>query len=186
MAQSVKFGGCRFDLATGQLWSGEEEVRLTPKASAVLKVLVTHAGQPVSKEHLFETVWSDAVVGDDALASCIQELRRALADDAKQPRFIETRHRRGYRFAAAIDSVAATDAADKRHAVAPEISAIAVLPFADMSPGRTRTICEGQLRIINALTHVQAFGPRPDGFLFSSDRALTFERPAYSWRRHAA
>jgi adenylate cyclase len=156
MAESVSFGGCRFDLATGQLWSGEQEVRLTPKASAVLKVLVTHAGQPVSKEHLFATVWSDAVVSDDALASCIQELRRALADDAKQPRFIETRHRRGYRFAAAIDSVAATDAADKRHAVAPEISAIAVLPFADMSPGRDQDyFCEGLAEeLINALTHV--------------------------------
>jgi DNA-binding winged helix-turn-helix (wHTH) protein len=136
MAQSVKFGGCRFDLATGQLWSGEDEVRLTPKASAVLKVLVTHAGQPVSKEHLFATVWSDDVVSDDALASCIQELRRALADDAKQPRFIETRHRRGYRFAAAIDDMATTIAPDKPQAAAPDTSTIAVLPFADMSPGR--------------------------------------------------
>jgi len=157
MAQSVKFGGCRFDLATGQLWSGEEEVRLTPKASAVLKVLVTHAGQPVSKEHLFETVWSDAVVSDDALASCIQELRRALADDAKQPRFIETRHRRGYRFAAAIDDMAATIAPDKPPQAAPDTSTIAVLPFADMSPGRDQDyFCEGLAEeVINALTHVE-------------------------------
>jgi TolB-like protein/regulator of sirC expression with transglutaminase-like and TPR domain len=157
MAQSVKFGGCRFDLATGQLWSGEEEVRLTPKASAVLKVLVTHAGQPVSKEQLFATVWSDAVVSDDALASCIQELRRALADDAKQPRFIETRHRRGYRFAAAIDDIAGTIAPDKPQAAAPDTSTIAVLPFADMSPGRDQDyFCEGLAEeLINALTHVE-------------------------------
>ena len=38
------------------------------------------------------------VVSDDALTSCIQELRRALRDDARQPRYIETVHRRGYRF----------------------------------------------------------------------------------------
>ena len=51
MDQSVRFGGTfRFDIATGRLWSGDGEVRLTPKAAAVLKELVTHAGAPVSKE----------------------------------------------------------------------------------------------------------------------------------------
>ena len=100
--QRVKFGGHQFDLETGRLWSGKREVKLTPKASAVLKVLLTHAGQPVRKEELFASVWSGAVVSDDALTSCIQELRRALADNAKQPRFIETRHRRGYRFIARL------------------------------------------------------------------------------------
>ena len=52
----------------------------------------------LSKEELFATVWHGTAVSDDALTSCIQELRRALADDSKEPRFIETRHRRGYRF----------------------------------------------------------------------------------------
>ena len=87
------FGGYRFDRGTGRLWTGQREIRLTPKASAVLKMLVTHAGEPVTKEALFATVWSDTAVSDDALTSCIQELRRALEDDPRQPRFIETRHR---------------------------------------------------------------------------------------------
>ena len=65
-------------------------------------MLVARAGQPVSKEDLFATVWSDTAVSDDALTSCIQELRRALGDDARQPRYIETRHRRGYRFVAPL------------------------------------------------------------------------------------
>jgi TolB-like protein/DNA-binding winged helix-turn-helix (wHTH) protein len=102
MEQGVSFGRHRFDLETGRLWSGKREVKLTPKASAVLKVLLTHAGQPVLKEELFASVWRATVVSDDALTSCIQELRRALADNAKQPRFIETRHRRGYRFIARL------------------------------------------------------------------------------------
>src|SRR5262249_62426518 len=85
----VAFGGYRFDARTGRLWSGREEIRLTPKASAVLKELVTHAGAPVSKEDLFASVWTGTAVSDDALTSCIQELRRALEDDAKRPRFIE-------------------------------------------------------------------------------------------------
>jgi DNA-binding winged helix-turn-helix (wHTH) protein/pimeloyl-ACP methyl ester carboxylesterase len=99
---AVKFGGYRFEADTGRLWSGSREIRLTPKASDVLKQLVLHAGQPVSKADLFATVWSGTSVSDDALTSCIQELRRALEDDSKQPRFIETRHRRGYRFIAPL------------------------------------------------------------------------------------
>jgi DNA-binding winged helix-turn-helix (wHTH) protein len=107
MEQAVSFGEYRFDLASGRLWSGAQEVRLTPKASAVLKVLLESGGKPVSKEELFASVWKDTAVTDDALTSCIQELRKALTDDAKQPRYIETRHRRGYRFAAEMNQAAA-------------------------------------------------------------------------------
>src|SRR5689334_11194139 len=117
------FANYRFEMETGRLWSDAGEIRLTPKASAVLNELLARAGQPVSKEELFASVWSGTTVSDDALTSCIQELRRALSDDARQPRFIETRHRRGYRFIAPISA-------------GPDLAAIAVLPFTDMSPGR--------------------------------------------------
>ena len=156
MEQGVNFGDYRFDFETGRLWSGEREVRLTPKASSVLKVLVTHAGKPVTKEELFASVWNDTVVGDDALTSCIQELRRALADDSKQPRFIETRHRRGYQFVAQLTAATAAAGAADSPVPAHDISAIAVLPFADMSPDRDQDyLCEGLAEeLINALTHV--------------------------------
>src|SRR5687767_2025572 len=75
IVMTISFGGHRFDVQTGRLWSGSREVRLTPKASAVLKELVLHAGEPVSKDDLFAAVWSGTAVGDDALTSCIQELR---------------------------------------------------------------------------------------------------------------
>jgi pimeloyl-ACP methyl ester carboxylesterase/DNA-binding winged helix-turn-helix (wHTH) protein len=99
------------------LWAGTREIRLTPKASEVLTQLVLHAGEPVSKQELFASVWNGTAVSDDALTSCIQELRRALSDDSKQPRFIETRHRRGYRFVAPLDMAtdAAADLAPPRH-----------------------------------------------------------------------
>jgi len=154
----ISFGGYQFDVTAGRLWFGTEELRLTPKASAVLKVLVTHAGNLVSKEDLFASVWSDTAVSDDALTSCIQELRRALGDNSKQPRFIETRHRRGYRFVASITEAAPREAVDVVDAPATtgDISAIAVLPFADMSPGRDQDyLCEGLAEeLINALTHI--------------------------------
>ncbi len=150
------FGPYRFDPSTGQLWSGDREVRLTPKASAVLGALVTRAGRPVTKEELFATVWPDTLVSDDALTSCIRELRKALADDAKEPRFIETRHRRGYRFIAQLREASLDQATVDSGAPARDVTSIAVLPFADMSPGHDQDyLCEGLAEeIINALTHV--------------------------------
>ena len=53
-------------------------MRLTPKAAEVLKVLVSNAGTPVSKGELSASVWRDVAVTDDALTTCIQELRRVL------------------------------------------------------------------------------------------------------------
>jgi DNA-binding winged helix-turn-helix (wHTH) protein len=110
----VAFGGYRFETETGRLWSGTREIHLTPKASDVLKTLVLHAGELVSKENLFATVWNGTAVSDDALTSCIQELRRALEDDSKEPRFIETRHRRGYRFVAPLTEEAPADVSGSR------------------------------------------------------------------------
>ena len=97
-AQPLCFGPYRFDPHTGQLWRGKQEVRLTGKAAAVLRHLVERAGQVVTKDELFRAVWPETVVSDAALTACIQELRQALRDHAKHPRYIETVHRRGFRF----------------------------------------------------------------------------------------
>jgi ATP-dependent Clp protease ATP-binding subunit ClpA len=70
----------------------------------MLQYFVTHPGQVVTKEELFQAVWPQTVVSESTLASCIQELRQALRDDARHPRYIETVHRRGYRFLAAINA----------------------------------------------------------------------------------
>ena len=102
MAHEVSFDHHRFDPQTGRLWAGRREVGLTPRAAAVLAVLVARAGELVSRHDLFQSVWGDTIVSDAALTACIQELRGALGDDARRPRFIETRHRRGYRFAARV------------------------------------------------------------------------------------
>lgn len=96
--QLLSFGLHRFAPTRGQLWRGKQEVRLTGKATAVLRYLVEQAGQVVTKEELFAAVWPDTVVSDAALTSCIQELRRALRDNARKPRYIAMVHRRGFQF----------------------------------------------------------------------------------------
>ena len=60
--------------------------------------LAARPGRVVTKDELFVAVWPDVAVTDSALATCIQEFRRALDDDAREPRYVETVHRRGYRF----------------------------------------------------------------------------------------
>jgi adenylate cyclase len=155
VARRVGFGEYRFQLDTGQLWFRGQEVRLTPKAAEVLKILVSNAGAPVSKGDLFAAVWPDVAVTDDALTTCIQELRRVLSDDAKRPQFIETRHRRGYQFIAAVSREAAPASAAVARTTR-SISSIAVLPFADMSPSHDQEyLCEGLAEeLINALTQI--------------------------------
>jgi TolB-like protein/Flp pilus assembly protein TadD len=153
--QRVDFGDYRFQLDTGQLWFRGQEVRLTPKAAGVLRILVSNAGAPVSKGELFAAVWPDVAVTDDALTTCIQELRRVLNDDAKRPQFIETRHRRGYQFIAPVARETAPTPSPVG-ATTRAISSIAVLPFADMSPTHDQEyLCEGLAEeLINALTQI--------------------------------
>lgn len=147
---AVCFGRYRFEPQIARLCSDEREIRLTRKAAAVLGLLVACAGRPVTKAELFASVWSDRVVSDDALTTCIQELRKALGDDPRKPRYIETRHRSGYQFVAALSRAVESAAS------ASGVAALAVLPFADMSAARDQEyFCEGLAEeMIDALANV--------------------------------
>ena len=98
------FAGYVLDGENEQLLVDHQPLRLTNKALAVLRYLIEHAGQLVTKDALLTAVWPKTVVSETALTNCIGELRRALGDDPKQPRFIETVPRRGYRFIAEVVS----------------------------------------------------------------------------------
>jgi len=133
MNQGISFGRYRLD-PRGGLSSGAREIRLTPKALALLSYLTERPGEVVTKDELFAAVWPEATVGDAALVTCVQELRSALKDDARQPRYIETLHRRGYRFIARPAPTPKDQV--NGHAVSlalPDKPSIAVLPFTNMS-----------------------------------------------------
>ncbi|MEP7043498.1 MAG: winged helix-turn-helix domain-containing protein [Dokdonella sp.] len=171
MSRCTRFGSFRFEPLTARLWQDGREIKLTRKAAGVLGLLVDRAGQLVTKQDLFASVWGRTVVGDDALVTCIQELRKALGDDAKQPRYIETRHRSGYLFVAEISHSHEATSGDPaaRTGVA---TAIAVLPFADVSPERDQDyFCEGLAEeLIDALTQVDGLRvvARSSSFQFRS------------------
>ncbi len=103
-AQQVRFAHFCVDLANEQLWRGNQPIPLRRQTFAVLRYLVEHAEQVVSKATLLDALWPGVYVTDMAPMICIRELRKALGDDARVPQFIETVHRRGYRFIGKIVS----------------------------------------------------------------------------------
>ncbi|MEM9533280.1 MAG: winged helix-turn-helix domain-containing protein [Pseudomonadota bacterium] len=85
------------DLANNTISSADREIRLTPKSAGVLRELATHAGRAVRRDSLLEAVWAGAYPTDDVLSHCVTELRRAMNDDPRESRVIETIPKVGYR-----------------------------------------------------------------------------------------
>src|SRR5215510_2261043 len=90
------------DILDERLWESERSVRLGQKALAVLQRLVSQPGELVTKDDLLAAAWPDTAVCEAVLTTAMRELRRALGDQARVPRFIETVHGRGYRFIASV------------------------------------------------------------------------------------
>jgi Tol biopolymer transport system component/DNA-binding winged helix-turn-helix (wHTH) protein len=90
------------DPAANELVRDGDAVRVEPKMMEVLVVLAEHPGETVLRDDLLERVWPGVVVTDDALSGTISKLRRVLGDDARNPSFIETIPRTGYRLVAPV------------------------------------------------------------------------------------
>jgi DNA-binding winged helix-turn-helix (wHTH) protein/predicted ATPase len=101
---ALHFGPYRLAGPQGPLFRDDQPLKLKPKTLGVLWFLARQAGEVVTKTALLDALWPQSVVGEDALIFQIQALRRALDDDAKQPRYIATLHRVGYSFIAPVTS----------------------------------------------------------------------------------
>ena len=157
---SYTFGAFRLEAAEKVLYERDRPVPLTPKAAETLLALVARHGRLVTKEELLRIVWPDTFVEENNLAQNISMLRRVLGEGGGGGALIETVPRRGYRFVGPVEewsgTLAEEPAPQARAAAERDISAIAVLPFADMSPGRDQDyLCEGLAEeLINALTQI--------------------------------
>jgi DNA-binding winged helix-turn-helix (wHTH) protein len=98
---SLRFERFELDEADARLTCAGQPVALAPKPFAVLCALARAPRMLVTKNALLDTVWGHRFVTESVLKSAISEVRAALGDDPKQPRYIETVSRRGYRFIAA-------------------------------------------------------------------------------------
>ncbi len=99
----LAFGDCVFDLGTHEVFRDGRASALSPKAFALLDLLITRRPNAVSKEEIHERLWPGTFVSDASLANLVAELRDALDDNARQPRFIRTVHRFGYAFRAEVE-----------------------------------------------------------------------------------
>lgn len=100
---AYRFEGFVLDVPNRRLTRRGVEIYLPPKTFETLLVLVQRHGQLVTKGALLDTVWTDTAVTDNALTQKISELREALEDDARQPRFIRTVPRVGFTFVAPVE-----------------------------------------------------------------------------------
>ena len=102
----VIFGGVVLDTDARQLLRGVEFVPLSPKAFDLLAYLIENRPNALSKHMLHERLWPGVFVSDTNLAGLVAEIRRALGDDARTPRFVRTVQRFGYAFAGAAAAAA--------------------------------------------------------------------------------
>lgn len=128
--------------SSNEIVSDGQSVRVKPKAMAVLEHLIAAGGEVVTKHQILEGVWSNITVTESVLTDAIHGLRQALSDDPKQPRFIETIPRRGYRLVANIK--VADSAGSDLQSRARGIPRIAVLRFSSLSDDpEDQYFCEG-------------------------------------------
>src|SRR5438876_3496868 len=97
-----RFGEFTVDGDQKVLLRNDSPLPLAPKVFDTLLILVDNGGRIVEKEELMNRLWPDTFVEEANLTFNIQQLRKALGDNARRPRFIETVARRGYRFIAEV------------------------------------------------------------------------------------
>ena len=144
-----RFGRFLLDVGERRLLADGAAVELSSRYLDALALLVREEGRLVPKQRFLDEVWRGVPVTDEALTQCIKTLRRALGDDAANPRFIETVPKHGYRFVAAVNG-----------------AGVAAVPFRDWRTvrvlGLAGTLGGGVAGLIGGLIYGFAAGSPPD------------------------
>jgi transcriptional activator of cad operon len=99
----LRIGDWRINPTSGQISRNGETARVEVRTMRLLLCLAEHAGEVVSIDDLRSQVWSDVTVAPDSVYQAVTSLRRLLGDDPKQPNYIETVPRLGYRMVATVN-----------------------------------------------------------------------------------
>ncbi len=110
-ARRYRIGTLTVDLDEGRVQRPDGRVNLSPRLLRLLEVLLEAAPRLVRKEQLMDAVWADRVVAAGALTQRIKELRKLLGDDARNPCYIQTVPKRGYRLVAPVEPLRGAQAA---------------------------------------------------------------------------
>lgn len=176
-ARFVQIGRIVVDLATHAVRREDDTLRLTPKAAEVLKVLLRHEGEPVSRELLIDQVWRDLCPSDDVVSKAISELRRVLAQ--AESAIIETIPRVGYRLLPAVhwlDQDVALSCSEPVDGAA--VAARTDVPGADRRPAFTRYALHSALGLLAVLAVVSLWLLGLDGGKAEPTSALTDQASA--------
>jgi TolB-like protein/tetratricopeptide (TPR) repeat protein len=142
-----KFGSFEVDLRARELRKGGIRIRLQDQPFEILAVMLERPGDVVTREELRQRLWPAGTFVDfeHSLNAAVKRLRAALGDDADNPRFVETLHRRGYRFIAAVEAEGqpVRNLHVVRPAALPPVNSLAnvrlvVLPFTNLSSDPTQ------------------------------------------------
>ena len=157
-AEELRFGPFRFEPGNG-LWRDDSEVPLPPRALGVLETLLAQPGAVVSKQHLIDAVWKDAFVTEASLLEAVRVLRDALGDDRLKPTYIQTVHRRGYRFVATVHASTVPSSPPSPLPLAPPPPAAAWHPAAIAAV--TAVLVTAGIALVLAIYGQSAIEPRP-------------------------
>ncbi|MBZ5538505.1 MAG: tetratricopeptide repeat protein [Acidobacteriia bacterium] len=157
LEQSYRFGEFTLDASEHNLRRKGREVFLRPKAFETLWYLVERHGHLVEKNELMDHVWADTSVTETVLTHCITEVRQALEDDTRNPRYLKTIPRVGYKFIGEVEGISpATQGREPPKSLTTR-AAIVVLPFVNLSSDpENEYLCDGlSEELINGLTKVR-------------------------------
>lgn len=102
MSETFQLGDWEVNTSLNSLSRNNTSVHLEPKMMDVLAYLSAHAGEVISTEQLLIEFWQGTFYGDAPVQKCIAMLRKKLGDNSRQPSYIETVQRRGYRIIANV------------------------------------------------------------------------------------
>lgn len=100
----LRVGDWTVEPMANRLRRGDEVRRVEPKVMEVLVCMARRPGETITRDEFMSEVWAGTIVTDDVLARCISELRKALGDSARNPDYVETIRKRGYRLIAEVDA----------------------------------------------------------------------------------
>ena len=134
----------RLDTGDERLWYGDRPVQISNKAFQLLRTFVDNPNRLLTKDDILDRVWRDVCVSEGLIKEYVHDLRIALGDDPRQPRFIETVHGRGYRFLGGIEQSENTSTTSVSPVPGAQPPSVIVLPFVNLAEGeRWARFCRG-------------------------------------------
>jgi TolB-like protein/Tfp pilus assembly protein PilF len=141
---NVETANYTLDLGDERLWNGDKPVQISNKAFQLLRLFVHNPNRLLTKDHILEGVWRDVCVSEGLIKEYVHDLRQALGDDPRHPRFIETVHGRGYRFLGGVEESQPAVGATAPSKPRTHPPSLVVLPFTNLTgEERWARFCRG-------------------------------------------